>query len=88
MTDNGSSTRRKQITVDLTAKDTEDLDKIVAYYAEGRFGIAISREDAVASRYASSPSGAKSRQVNEVIVDRLANQSFFVDQLLCSLGVQ
>ena len=47
LADNEMTSRRTQITVDLTARDTEGLDRIVAYSAEGKFGIEISREDAV-----------------------------------------
>ena len=35
------------ITVDLTAEDAQHIDAIVAYFRSGRFGIEISRADAI-----------------------------------------
>ena len=37
----------EKLTVDLTADDAQHLDAIVEYFAAGRFGVAISRADAV-----------------------------------------
>lgn len=37
----------ERITVDFTAEDAQHLDAIVLYYASGRFGSEISREEAV-----------------------------------------
>ena len=37
----------QQITVDLMAEDARYLDAIVLHYASGRFGIEISREEAI-----------------------------------------
>ena len=37
----------EKLTVDLTADDAQHLDAIVEYFAAGRFGVEISRADAV-----------------------------------------
>ena len=37
----------EQITVDLTAEDAKHLEAIVAYFGCGRFGVEISREEAL-----------------------------------------